>query len=117
VLLCLGIGLSSYIQKLSFAISGENLTYKLRVRLFKAILNKNIGWFENKSTGNLTNILTEDITSINGLTTETLGVTIEAVLGLFFSCLICFLFSWQVGLVVCATSPFMVIGGIGMSRL
>lgn len=80
-------------------------------------MNKNIGWFENISTGNLTNILTEDITSINGLTTETLGVTIEAVLGLFFSCLICFLFSWQVGLVVCATSPFMVIGGIGMSRL
>jgi len=65
----------------------------------------------------LTNVLTEDISAINGLTTESVGVGIEAALGLIFSCLICCLFTWQVGLIVCITSPFMVIGGLGMSRL
>lgn len=41
----------------------------------------------------------------------------EAALGLIFSCLICFLFTWQVALVVTITCPFMVFGGLGMSRL
>jgi ABC-type multidrug transport system fused ATPase/permease subunit len=65
----------------------------------------------------LTNIISEDISAINGLTTETVGIAAEAILGLFFSCLICFLFSWQLALVVSATSPFMVLGGLGMSKL
>ena len=87
--------------------------------LFKAYLYKHIGWFDNKSRapGILTNILTEDISAVNGLTTESLGIAVEAALGLFFSCLICFIFSWQLGFVVTATSPFMVLGGLGMSKL
>lgn len=54
---------------------------------------------------------------MNGLTTETAGIVAEAALGLFFSCLICFIFSWQLALVVSAFSPFMVLGGLGMSKL
>jgi ABC-type multidrug transport system fused ATPase/permease subunit len=62
-------------------------------------------------------VITEDISALNGLTTETLSIGVEAGLGLIFSCLVCFLFTWQVALVVTATSPFMVLGGLGMSRL
>jgi hypothetical protein len=47
-----------------------------------------------QSTSMLTNILTEDISAINGLTTESFGVAFEAALGLIFSCIICFLLSW-----------------------
>jgi hypothetical protein len=46
VLLCLGIGISVYIQKLSFALGGENLTYTLRVKLFKALMHKSIEWYD-----------------------------------------------------------------------
>ena len=119
VVLCLGIGLSAYFQKLYFGRGGENLTNTLRIKLFEAYLHKHIGWFDNKmrAPGILTNILTEDISAVNGLTTESLGIAVEAALGLFFSCLICFIFSWQLGFVVTATSPFMVLGGLGMSKL
>ena len=119
VALCIMIGSSAYIQKLYFGRGGENLTFTLRVMLFRAYLYKHIGWFDNKSRapGILTNILTEDISAVNGLTTESLGIAVEAALGLFFSCLICFIFSWQLGFVVTATSPFMVLGGLGMSKL
>lgn len=94
--LCIGIGLTTYLQKLFFGRGGENLTYTLRVKLFEAYLHKHIGWFDNKNRapGILTNILTEDISSVNGLTTESLGIAVEAALGLFFSCLICFIFTW-----------------------
>ena len=72
------------------------MTLKLRIELFKAILRKHIGWFDNKdrAPGILTNIITEDITAINGLTTEAIGVMIEAALGLVISCGICFVFCW-----------------------
>jgi len=96
VALCVGIGITTYIQKLNFGLGGDNLTYILRVKLFNAYLNKHIGWFDNKNRapGILTNILTEDIAAVNGLTTESLGIAVEAFLGLFFSCLICFIFTW-----------------------
>ena len=57
-------------------------------------MRKDIGWFDskNRAPGILTNILTEDISSVNGLTTESLGIAVEAALGLFFSCLISGLF-------------------------
>ncbi len=95
------------------------MTFKLRVRLFEALLHKHIGWFDNKNRapGILTNIITEDISSVNGLTTESLGIAVEAILGLFFSCLICFIFAWRLAFVVTFTSPFMVLGGLGMSKL
>ena len=42
---------------------GDNLTLRLRIKLFEAFLSKHIGWFDNKerAPGVLTNILTEDI--------------------------------------------------------
>lgn len=117
--LCIGIGLSSYVQKLCFGLGGENLTLKLRVKLFEAILRKHIGWFDTKgrAPGVLSNIISIDIGNINGLTTETVGIMTEAVLGLVISCGICFIFSWQLAIVVSLISPFMVLGGLGMSKL
>jgi len=95
------------------------LTYNIRVKLFRSLLHKSVGWYDNKNRapGILTNVLTEDISALNGLTSETAAIVVEAALGLFFSCLICFVFTWQVALVVTVTCPFMVLGGLGMSRL
>ena len=114
-----GIGLSSFIQKLCFGFGGDNLTLRLRIRLFEQILRKHVGWFDNKdrAPGVLTNIITEDISSVNGLTTEAIGIMVEAFLGIFISCLICFVFSWRLAIVVTLISPFMVLGGLGMAKL
>lgn len=117
--LVLGIGLSSFTQKLCFGYGGDNLTLKLRIKLFESILRKHIGWFDNKerAPGILTNIITENISSVNGLTTEAIGIMIEAALGITISCLICAIFSWRLALVVTCISPFMVLGGLGMAKL
>jgi len=91
-----GIGLSTFIQKLCFGFGGDNLTHMLRVKLFEAILRKHVGWFDDKqkAPGVLSNILTESVNSVNGLTTEAVGTILEAILGLTISCAICFWFSW-----------------------
>jgi len=94
--LVFGIGFSSFVQKLCFGFGGDNLTLRLRIKLFEAILRKHVGWFDNKdrAPGVLTNIITEDISAVNGLTTEAIGIMVEAFLGILISCLICFIFSW-----------------------
>lgn len=96
-----------------FGRGGENLTLKLRIKLFSSYMSKHIGWFDNKirAPGILTNILLEDISAVNGLTTETISIAVEAALGLIFSCLICCIFSWQLALIVTVTTPLMVLGG------
>ena len=51
---------------------GENLIYKVRKLLFAEIIYKEIPWFDKKETapGVLTNVLAEDISLLNGMTTE-----------------------------------------------
>lgn len=95
------------------------MTYTLRIKLFRALMHKSVGWYDNKqrAPGILTNMITEDISALNGLTTESFSIAVEAGFGLLFSCLLCFLFTWQVALVVTVTSPFMVLGGLGVSML
>jgi len=95
------------------------LTLRLRIRLFEAILRKHIGWFDDKerAPGVLTNIITEDISAVNGLTTEAIGVMIEAFLGITISCIVCAIFSWQLAIFCTLLSPLMVIGGLGMAKL
>lgn len=96
LILVICIGLSTFVQRITFGLGGENLTLKLRITLFRAILHKHVGWFdsEDKAPGILTNIITEDISQVNGLTTEVLGIIVEAALGLTVSSLICAIFSW-----------------------
>jgi len=63
VALCIGIGVSTGFQKLYFGLGGENLTLKLRIKLFEAILRKHVGWFDdkNRAPGILSNMISEDI--------------------------------------------------------
>jgi ABC-type multidrug transport system fused ATPase/permease subunit len=86
----------TYIQKIAFGYGAENLTHKFRLMLFESILYKHIGWFDNKdrAPGVLGSIIQEDIQQLNGLTSETYAVAIEAILGLTISSIICLYFSW-----------------------
>jgi hypothetical protein len=50
----------------------------MRKKLFAGILHKDIKWFDNKDNapGILTSLLAEDISLLNGLTTETIAIYI-----------------------------------------
>lgn len=74
------MGVAGSLQKFFFSEAGENLTYDVRVLLFKSLIHKEVAWFDSKerAPGILTNILSEDITNLNGLTTETIGTAAES---------------------------------------
>ena len=58
------MGITGFVQKVTFGYGGENLSLGLRMKLFEALMLKHIGWFDNKNRapGILTKVLIEDIT-------------------------------------------------------
>lgn len=114
----IAVGVLAYLQKLIFCHLGENLTYTLRKNLFEGILYKQVSWFDNKerAPGVLTNMLAEDITEINGLTSETISVYLEALLGILIGFIISLCYNWKIALVSIGAAPFVVVGALMMSK-
>lgn len=54
---------TGFCQKFSFGVIGENVTFNVRRRLYRAIIEKHQGWFDNRdhSPGILTTNLSADV--------------------------------------------------------
>ena len=113
------MGILNGVEKTMFAVTGENLTFNVRRDLMRGILFKQVHWFdrEDRAPGILTNVLSEDVTALNGMTTETVSVVIEAGLGLILGLCISMIISWRMALFTVAASPVMLVGVVAMSRL
>ena len=61
--------------------------------------------------------MSEDITNLNGLTTETIGTIIESFLSLAGGIAAAAYYEWRMALICLALTPFTVIGAVLMSRL
>jgi len=119
VLLTGCLGIFGFLNKFLYAYLGENLTYTVRNNLFSSILYKHLGWFDNKerAPGVLSNVLSEDITLLNGLTSETIANILEATLCLIIGVVLCFIYTWKMALVSLGAIPFVIVGSVIMSRL
>ena len=119
LLLVLLLGLTNFVQKYVFLIGGENLTHDVRNLLYRGIMFKQLAWFDRKdrAPGILSNIISEDISILNGMTTEHLGILIEAYGGLVVGAAISLFYNWKMGLITCLFVPFISLGGVLMSRL
>ena len=55
-----------YLQTFAVTVSGERLTTRLRVQLFKVLLHKEVGWYddEENTTGALTTLLSVDANNV-----------------------------------------------------
>lgn len=65
----------------------------------------------------MTNILSEDITNLNGLTTETLATLIESFISLFAGIALSAFFQWRMAIICILAIPFVMLGGFMMARL
>lgn len=95
-----------------FSYLGENVTLQVRQLLYKAILEKNIGWFdeqENQSSV-LTSAMAQETALINGASSEALGPYTEACFALFGGIIIGFYFCWQESLITLGCVPFIIVG-------
>ena len=128
-----------YFQMLMFAISGEKLTMRLRVQAFEAMLQQEMGWYDDPSnkTGALCTRLSSDASKVQGVRNimiicelliffitynsiylaclQTTGSRVGTVLQSFFTLIIAVVisltYSVKLGLLALLFVPFLV-GGI-----
>uniref|UniRef100_A0ABM5GP39 ATP-binding cassette sub-family B member 5 isoform X1 n=1 Tax=Pogona vitticeps TaxID=103695 RepID=A0ABM5GP39_9SAUR len=111
-LLFLLLGVVSFvtyvIQGFMFGKSGEALTLRLRSLSFKALLQQEIGWFDDhkNSIGVLLTRLATDASQVKGATGSRLSVLTMTVFTLVTSLVIAFVHGWQLTLLILACIPF-----------
>ena len=99
-------------EKSIFGLMGEKLTFTLRLNLLEEIVHKQIAWFdrEDRAPGIITNIISADIASLNGMTSEVLVTIFEVacicVIGMTAGSYFC----WQAAILSFLLSPIMIIG-------
>ena len=105
-------GVGAFWQQYSFHRLGASATLKVRELLYEKILQKDIGWFDERdnASGVLTNTMAQDTSIINGVSSESLGPIFEATFAMVIGIIIAFIFCWQEALVCLIISPFMVVG-------
>jgi ATP-binding cassette subfamily B (MDR/TAP) protein 1 len=100
-------------QKFAFGVIGENVTANIRKELYRNVLQKHLGWFDERENapGVITTTLSSDAQVINGVSTEGLASIIDAIFAVLVGIVIGFFFSWRMALIAIVCVPFMAIAG------
>ncbi|KFV72988.1 Multidrug resistance protein 1, partial [Dryobates pubescens] len=103
--------LAAYIiQGFMFGKSGEILTMRLRSLSFKALLQQEIGWYDDQknAVGVLLTRLATDASQVKGATGSRLGLMTMTVFTLLTAIIIAFVYGWQLTLLILACIPFVI---------
>ncbi|KAB8217999.1 P-loop containing nucleoside triphosphate hydrolase protein [Aspergillus novoparasiticus] len=90
-----------------FAVSASQLHLRARSRLFKALLFKNLIFFEDKdhSAGAMVSFLSSGTPKITGVSGTSLGLVVESIVMLATGITVGCIFGWKLGVAAMATVP------------
>ncbi|XP_030301088.1 ATP-binding cassette sub-family B member 5 [Calypte anna] len=99
------------VQGFMFGKSGEMLTKRLRSLSFRALLQQEIGWYDDQknAVGVLLTRLATDASQVKGATGRRLGLMTMSVFTLLTAIIIAFVYGWQLTLLILACIPFVVV--------
>uniref|UniRef100_A0A8C3KQT2 ATP-binding cassette sub-family B member 5 n=1 Tax=Calidris pygmaea TaxID=425635 RepID=A0A8C3KQT2_9CHAR len=98
------------IQGFTFGKSGEILTMRLRSLSFRALLQQEVGWYDDQknAVGVLLTRLATDASQVKGATGSRLGLMTMTVFTLLTAIIIAFVYGWQLTLLILACIPFVI---------
>ncbi|EGD97754.1 hypothetical protein TESG_08506 [Trichophyton tonsurans CBS 112818] len=102
-------------QGACFVFSSERLIRRAKDTTFRSILRQEVSFFDERSTGDLTTILSQDTTHLGGLDAAVLGSMITFTVTIIGGLALSVAIGWKLGLVCAALIPITV--GSGYVRL
>eukprot|EP01018_Ginkgo_biloba_P000878 Gb_01715 [translate_table: standard] len=106
-----------------FAIAGDRLIRRLRLLTYENVLQKEIGWFDENSSGAITARLSTDAANVRSMVGDALCLLVQNFATIVSGIVIAFTENWQLALLVLALLPLMSLQGwvqikfmIGFSR-
>ncbi|XP_068633659.1 ATP-dependent translocase ABCB1-like [Battus philenor] len=104
-------GIVNFVVVYFYGVAGENLTMRLRVLLFKNMLQQEVAYFDDKanSTGVLCARLSGEAAAVQGATGQRIGTVLQAIGTVLFSVVLALYYQWQVGLISMCSVPLMAI--------
>lgn len=102
------------LQHYFYTLMGERLTARVRLHMFKAILQNEVGWFDfdENSTGSLISKLAADATLVRTTLADRLSTIVQNVALTLTAFAISFSLCWRVASVVVATFPLLIAASI-----
>ncbi|KAK1553755.1 hypothetical protein Q3G72_003142 [Acer saccharum] len=98
------------LQHYFYTLMGEHLTTRVRLSMFSAILQNEIGWFDldENNTGSLTSTLAVDATLVRSTLADRLSTIVQNLSLTVTAFVIAFVFSWRIAAVVIASLPLLI---------
>ena len=118
-----GIGLAVFVtvalQGLVLSYSGCKLVERVRRMMFEAMLQQDIGWFdeEKNSTGALCSRLSSSAEAVSGATGSKVGQAVGGVATLFISTGLALYYDWKLGLVTSIFTPILIVSMLYQMRM
>lgn len=106
-------GVATALRSYLFTVAGERVVARLRTDLYRAVMNQEIGFFDSRRTGELTNRLASDTTVLQNAVTVNVSMALRFALQAIGAVGILMWTSWRLTLVMLAVVPI-VAAGAGM---
>ncbi|XP_066256417.1 ATP-dependent translocase ABCB1-like [Euwallacea similis] len=103
--------IATFMQMYMFGRAGQKLTYRIRSKMFEALLNQEIAYFDRKDNGvgSLCAKLSNEAASVQGATGHRIGAILSSLSTAALSIFLAVYYEWRLGLVAMAFFPVIII--------
>ncbi|KAL1517855.1 hypothetical protein ABEB36_001563 [Hypothenemus hampei] len=101
---------ATFLQMYMFGRAGQKLTYRIRSRMFEALLRQEIGYFDRKDNGvgTVCAKLSNEAAQVQGATGQRIGAIISSLSTAVICIVVAVYYEWRLGLVTLTFFPVLV---------
>ncbi len=110
-------GIFTALRSYLFTVAGERVVARLRTTLYGAIVRQEVGFFDERRTGELTNRLGSDTTVLQNAATVNISMVLRYLVTCIGAIAILAWTSWQLTLVMLAVVPVIVLAAMFYGRI
>ena len=116
-LLGVAIIISGSLNIAFWSIAGERQIHRMRTRLFKAMLSKDAGWYDDRRAGELNNMLFANVRKVQAGIGSKVPITVSWIAVAISGFILAFYSDWLVTIVICSLVPVLFIIQVVMIKV